>query len=109
MVEEASAAAASMNDQAARLSQLTAFFKLRDGYTVVPTNAEFIAAPVAVSAAGAPSARAPATAAAAGRGSDSATRADRRSGARPWSKPATAVATASRTAAAATGNDWSEF
>jgi methyl-accepting chemotaxis protein len=109
MVEEASAAAASMNDQAARLSQLTAFFKLRDGY-MVPGNAEFIAAPGAAGAAGSPSTVAPTTAAAASRRSDSATRADRRSGARPWSKPASAPATASRAAgAAASGNDWSEF
>jgi methyl-accepting chemotaxis protein len=91
MVEEASAAAASMNDQAARLSQLTAFFKLRDGYAGVPGNAEFIAAPGAAGATGAASA--PATAGAAGRGSDSATRDDRRGGARPWSKPATAAVT----------------
>jgi methyl-accepting chemotaxis protein len=95
MVEEASAAAASMNDQAARLSQLTAFFKLRDGYAGVPGNAEFIAAPGAAGAA---------------RASDSATRADRRSGARPWSKPMTAAAAAPKAAsAAAAGNDWSEF
>jgi methyl-accepting chemotaxis protein len=111
MVEEASAAAASMNDQAARLSQLTAFFKLRDGYTAVPGNAEFIAAPGAAGAAGGPSTGAPARAAAASRRSDSATRADRRSGARPWSKPATAATTAPKgaAAAAAAGNDWSEF
>jgi methyl-accepting chemotaxis protein len=112
MVEEASAAAASMNDQAARLSQLTAFFKLRDGYSAVPGNAEFIAAPAmsgtsnATAAAGA---GAHGASGGAGRGNDSATRGDRRGGARPWSKPATAPASAPRPAAAAAGNDWSEF
>ena len=118
MVEEASAAAASMNDQAARLSQLTAFFKLREGYTGVPGNAEFISAPGAPGARGAPgaagaaSAGAPRASGAAGRGSDSATRTDRRTGVRPWSKPAPAPAPAAatrRAAATAAGNDWSEF
>ena len=115
MVEEASAAAASMNDQAARLSQLTAFFKLRDGYSAVPGNAEFIAAPATPATPGTSNATVAVGASAhggsgsAGRGSDSATRSDRRGGARPWSKPATAPAAAPRPAAAAAGNDWSEF
>jgi methyl-accepting chemotaxis protein len=106
MVEEASAAAASMNDQAARLSQLTAYFKLRDGYSAAPASGEFFSAP---SSAGVPSAPAAPGAALAASGSKaSAARADRRGGARPWSKAAPAAA-ARPTAASAAGNDWSEF
>jgi methyl-accepting chemotaxis protein len=108
MVEEASAAAASMNDQAARLSQLTAYFKLRDGYSGVPGSAEFIAMP---SAAAAPTVT---------RKRASALPTERRTGARPWSKGAPApapskpaapkaAAAAKPAAGASAGNDWSEF
>jgi methyl-accepting chemotaxis protein len=112
MVEEASAAAASMNDQAARLSQLTAYFKLRDGYTGFTGSAEFIAMPSAVAAPTAARQREPVVAT------------ERRTAARPWSKPtptptpapapskpaAPKAAAATKPAAGASaGNDWSEF
>jgi methyl-accepting chemotaxis protein len=105
MVEQASAAAASMNDQAARLSQLTSFFKLREAYSGVPGHAEYIApAP-----AGAAAARAAPLAAAGSNKPDASGRPERRSGARPWTKPASTPPAPARASAAASGSDWSEF
>jgi methyl-accepting chemotaxis protein len=119
MVEQASAAAASMNDQAARLSQLTAFFRLRNGYHDVADGAHRIAAAAAAdttAAANAPSA---------GGKQQPAARGERRTGPRPWSKavavPVAAQCAAPRDAGAAhdgvdgpsamasAGGDWSEF
>jgi methyl-accepting chemotaxis protein len=125
MVEQASAAAASMNDQAARLSQLTAFFKLRDGYAGGPGSTEFFSAAGASSAPSAPRAAAPASpagatrvasiaaapgaAAGAARRNEAAARTERRTAARPWSKSAPEPGEPKPAAAAASGNDWSEF
>jgi methyl-accepting chemotaxis protein len=96
MVEEASAAAGSMNDQASRLSQLTAFFKLE---AVQLEREPQSAAPAAAPAAAARVAAAP-----------PASRAERRSGARPWTKRPTPAATEGPAApAAAAGSDWSDF
>jgi methyl-accepting chemotaxis protein len=105
MVEQASAAASSMNEQAARLSELTAYFKLKDGSlpaeTASAARREFVPPAAAVKAK-------PQT--------------DRRATARPWVKRpskaagtgmgAAAVVAASAPAeesAAAVGSDWTEF
>jgi hypothetical protein len=135
MVEEANAAAASMNDQATRLSELTAFFKLREGQAAAVTESERAAGrdgkgapPGAASAAAAGAAAAAAAmrpsaifanAAATGQVrvlGDSAVaqaldRAERRSPTRPWSQggsPMVALG-AARGAASGATNDWSEF
>jgi hypothetical protein len=93
MVEQANAAAASMNEQAARLSELTAFFKFEAGQMRVaqPPTPASIAAPVKTAA------RTP--------------RGDRRAAGRPWQKPPvpTAAAAQATPPAAAAGSDWSAF
>jgi methyl-accepting chemotaxis protein len=128
MVEQASAAAASMNDQAARLSQLTAFFRLRTGSHDVAAGAHRIAAPAAADTAAASDAPS-----ATGK-QQGAARGERRTGPRPWSKAVAAHAAGAAYAAgaahdaaaahdapgahaagdgpsamAAAGGDWSEF
>ena len=113
MVEQASAAAASMNDQAARLSQLTAFFKLRHGNDDVGGSAHLIAAAASADIAAASAARASASK------QQTPVRAERRTGTRPWSKAVVAPAAVPTAAAddavtrpsamASAGSDWSEF
>jgi methyl-accepting chemotaxis protein len=111
MVEQASAAAGSMNEQAARLSQLTAFFRERHA---------------AVTGAGAAVATATLTANITAAGTPRpAVLIERRAGSRPWMKPVATAAVAQavgghdtadarddagRPAAKASGGgDWSEF
>jgi hypothetical protein len=102
-----------MNVQAARLSQLTAYFKLREGYASAGE-------PVPQTAAASPASRAsidgvsPAPAAPA-----AVRRRERRSGERPWSHMAAApdttqslathAASGHPSAVASSGHDWSEF
>jgi methyl-accepting chemotaxis protein len=94
MVEEASAAAASMNHQAARLSQLTAYFKLED--SAPPAQGTDFIVPVA-------------------RAELQAPLLERRASARPWATrprapvPAGGTAPAADAPAPASGDEWAEF
>jgi methyl-accepting chemotaxis protein len=105
MVEQANAAAASMSEQAVRLSELISFFKFKDG-------GPLHAAPES------PMAAAAANRTASGMSAKSAmlARAERRSPSRPWTHPgaaATGAASAapegSALAPVNSNTDWSEF
>jgi hypothetical protein len=127
MVEEANAAAASMNDQATRLSELTAFFKLRDGAGAgmvsgvggaeAPAQGqgalpnEFVKpqTPRAARAPALPAVTRP-SAVFASAAAAAAEPGERRSASRPWSaQEAATSATEKMRAVSSTSNDWSEF
>jgi hypothetical protein len=120
MVEEANAAAASMNDQATRLSELTSFFKLQEGASVGATPGASALASIGATRTASPvrtlqpaplrplktpadtgAAMRPsqifanAAAAAAHEKAETADRRDRRAASRPWSQVAAAGVTAS--------------
>ena len=96
MVEQASAAAGSMNDQAVRLSELTAFFKLPDSGARPPAAAGAFGAKAGF--------------AAAGRRGKSVAAAERRPTRARSARPAMgSAASGEAEPAAAVGSDWSEF
>jgi len=123
MVEQASAAAGSMNEQAARLSQLTAFFRERHGADgVVGIARATDSDTAAATGAGATVATATLTAnIAAARTPRPAALTERRASSRPWSKASVQDTAGARDAArardavgqpaavASAAADWSEF
>jgi hypothetical protein len=105
MVEQANAAAASMSEQAVRLSELTAFFRLKDAAQAGGASAS--APPRQRAVAPVPGAAAPH---ASGSKLPDAARGERRGATRPWVGPAAAAASGTHAAAAPAPNgDWSEF
>ena len=118
MVEQATAAAASMSEQAGKLRELTAIFRIRGEYAsagdppAAPTSGRMAARPAVASAAKSAPAAAPAPARASAALKPLV---ERRSASRPWSKPAKAAQGAADSAASAprqaasSGEDWEQF
>jgi len=105
MVEQANAAAASMSEQAVRLSELTAFFRFKDADQARDECASAPPRPLIVAAA--PAAAAPR---ASGTKLPDPARSERRGASRPWVNPVAAAASGSHAPASpAPSSDWSEF
>jgi methyl-accepting chemotaxis protein len=111
MVEQASAAAGSMQEQASKLAELTSFFKFQRDVSALAA-----ALPSRVSAPATQPARSPSRPAKAAPPASPQGGKERRSTARPWTKPESEVPAAASAEAAkpvvaggSGGDDWSEF
>jgi methyl-accepting chemotaxis protein len=118
MVEEATAAAASMSDQAGKLLQMTSIFRisrdvLANEAPVVHRPAPAAAYPAAKPASqGAAQAARPAAAPAPAARAPTKPPMERRAGQRPWTRPAAGKAPVAKqpaSRAAASGEDWEQF
>jgi methyl-accepting chemotaxis protein len=115
MVEQATAAAASMSDQAGKLREMTSIFRI--GRDVIASTASVAARPAQAAATATPAPQASAQAARPVGATPKArtpmkSLVERRAGQRPWSKPVAGNAPVAKSApprAASSGEDWEQF